>query len=62
MLELWTWYKKVMKDDVASAYVLRPLGLLLSQFTRGWMRWTKADERETDLVENRSQYLNWQNT
>jgi hypothetical protein len=38
MSELWTWYKKVMKDDAASAYVLHPLGLPLSQFMRGWIK------------------------
>ena len=46
MLELRTWYKKVTKDDVASAYVLRPLKLPSSQFTRGQNRRLKADERD----------------
>jgi hypothetical protein len=45
MLELRTWYEKVTKDDAASAYVLRPLGLLSSQFTRGRIRRLKVDER-----------------
>jgi hypothetical protein len=31
---------------VASAYVLRPLGLLSSQFTRGQVGRLKADERD----------------
>jgi hypothetical protein len=38
MSELPTWYKKVMKDDAASVYVLHPLGLPSSQFTRGQIR------------------------
>jgi hypothetical protein len=46
MSELRTWYEKVTKDDVASAYVLRPLELPSSQFTRGWNRRLKADERD----------------
>jgi hypothetical protein len=48
MSELRTWYEKVTKDNAASAYVLRPLILPSSQFTRGqirrlkWMRETKS--------------------
>ena len=37
-LEVRTWYEKVTRDDVASAYVLCPLGLLSSQFTRGQIK------------------------
>jgi hypothetical protein len=46
MSELRTWYEKVTKDNAASTYVLRPLGLLLSQFTRGQIRRLKVDERD----------------
>ena len=46
MLELRTWYEKVTKDNVASAYVLRPLRLLSSQFMRGQIRRLKVDERD----------------
>jgi len=46
MSELRTWYEKVTKDDAASAYVLRPLELLSSQFTRDQNRRLKADERD----------------
>ena len=46
MLELWTWYEKVTKDNVASAYVLCPLELPLSQFRRGQIRRLKVDERD----------------
>ena len=45
MSELRTWYEKVMKDNAASAYVLHPLGLPLSQFTRGRIRRLKAVKR-----------------
>jgi hypothetical protein len=38
MLELQTWYKKVTKDNAASAYVLHPLKLPSSQFMRGWIK------------------------
>ena len=46
VVEIRTWYEKVMKDDAASAYVLRPLELPLSQFTRDQNRRLKADERD----------------
>jgi hypothetical protein len=46
MLELRTWYEKVTKDDAASAYVLHPLELPLSQFMRDQNRILKADERD----------------
>jgi hypothetical protein len=46
MSELQTWYEKVMKDNVASAYVLCPLGLPSSQFTRGQVKRLKVDERD----------------
>jgi hypothetical protein len=45
MLELQTWYKKVTKDDAASAYVLRPLGLPSSQFMRGQVKRLKVGKR-----------------
>jgi hypothetical protein len=38
MSELRTWYKKVTKDYAASAYVLHPLGIPLSQFMRGQIK------------------------
>ena len=44
--QLRTWYKKVTRDNAASAYVLHPLELPSSQFTRGWIRRIKADERD----------------
>jgi hypothetical protein len=56
--EFQTWYRMVMRDDAASAYVLCLSELPLSQFTRGWISRLRQ-MREAELVKNLSRYSNW---
>ena len=54
MSEFWTWYRKVMRDDVASAYVLC---LLKTSFVSIYKESRKLDyrqARENVQVENLS--------
>jgi hypothetical protein len=49
--ELQTWYKKVMKDDAASAYVLRPLKLPSSQLRGVGLEGLRQTRERLKLVE-----------
>jgi hypothetical protein len=59
MLELQTLYRKVTRDEVASAYVLRPLKTSFISIYKELRKLDYRQARENVQVENPSQYLSW---
>ena len=62
MLELQTLYRKVTRDEVASAYVLHPLKTSFISIYKELRKLDDRQARENVQVENPSQYLSWWNT